>query len=181
MTLPEESTLNSATLLIVEDEPDLREILAEILRPIAGQILLAGDGVEALEFVKSLSIDAVLSDINMPKMNGLQLLAEMRHLSLETPFVVLSAFGELENTREALRLNATDFIDKPCDRKNLREVVSKALELGVALRSIEADLAKMMESSVLPADELIRRREAKRCIQIMRASQSIYLKQCRAK
>jgi YesN/AraC family two-component response regulator len=172
------SNSSTATLLIVEDETDLREILVEILRPIAAQILVAGDGIEALDLIKSHSIDTVLSDISMPRMNGLRLLAEIRHLSLEIPFVVLSAFGDLENTREALRLNATDFIDKPCDRKSLLEVISKSLELGVALRQIETELTKTMESSVLPADELIRRREAKRCVLMMRASRSIYLKQC---
>jgi CheY-like chemotaxis protein len=68
------------TLLIVDDEPDLVEVLQTVLGGVATEIRTASNGREALQIVREGGIDAIISDVNMPLMNGLQFLAEVRHL-----------------------------------------------------------------------------------------------------
>ena len=164
------------TLLLVDDEPDLVDVLQSILKGVATEIKTASNGREALQLVRAGGIDALVSDVNMPIMNGLQLLAEVRHLSLETPFVIISAFGDKANLLEALRLDATDFIDKPFGREQVRTVVSQALEIGVALRNIQSELDTIFQSSSLPGDQLMRVRTAKQALMMMKIKSSVYLK-----
>ncbi|MFN7262566.1 MAG: response regulator, partial [Pseudobdellovibrionaceae bacterium] len=109
-------------ILIVEDEVDLREILASLLEEHADQVLQAGDGVEALEIIKNNRVHAILTDINMPKKTGLQFLAEIRKAGIEIPVVIMSGYGDRVNTIEALRLGALDFFDKPVRETVLVEV-----------------------------------------------------------
>jgi YesN/AraC family two-component response regulator len=101
---------------------------------------MASDGRQALEIVNRQQVTAIVSDINMPKMDGLQLLKEIRNLGLDTPFVFVSAYGDKENYLEALRLGATDFIEKPFDNTELLRSVKDAINLGRALESIENEL-----------------------------------------
>ncbi len=109
-------------------------------------------------------------------MSGLQLLGEVRHLSLEVPFVVLTAYADKVNMLEALRLNATDFLEKPFDRLALLDVMGRALKLGVALREVERTLDSLYSGSTLPPDELIRQREMRRGLAMMKIEHSIYVR-----
>jgi DNA-binding NtrC family response regulator len=132
--------LHRPTVLVIEDEPELREILELILLALPVQVVMASDGRQALEIVNRQQVTAIVSDINMPKMDGLQLLKEIRNLGLDTPFVFVSAYGDKENYLEALRLGATDFIEKPFDNTELLRSVKDAINLGRALESIENEL-----------------------------------------
>lgn len=118
-------------LLIVDDEKDIHEILEVMLSDVVTEIEHAFDGKEALEKIKSNTFHAVLSDINMPKLNGLELLKQVRSLGLNVPFVILTAFGDKEKAIEALKLGAFDFLDKPWEEENLKDVVGRSLELGL--------------------------------------------------
>jgi DNA-binding NtrC family response regulator len=132
--------LHRPTVLVIEDEPELREILELILLALPVQVVMASDGRQALEIINRQQVTAIVSDINMPKMDGLQLLKEIRNLGLDTPFVFVSAYGDKENYLEALRLGATDFIEKPFDNTELLRSVKDAINLGRALESIENEL-----------------------------------------
>lgn len=127
------------TLLIVDDEAELCELLGEITRPIATRILFAQNGVEALEIVRSApageQIDAILSDISMPKKGGIELLSELRESGFQTPFVFLSGYGDKEKLSTAIQLGAFAFFDKPANNKALVARVDQALGLGVLLRT----------------------------------------------
>lgn len=162
-------------LLVVDDEPDLREILGMMLEPIAAQVRVAPDGREALRLLESERIDAVLSDINMPGMSGLELLAQARAGGFSTPFVMLTAFGDRENMREALRLGATDFLDKPFGHETLLETVGKALALGVAARKVDEELDSVIEAPEMAPEQSERLREIKRAILLLRAEREIYM------
>jgi DNA-binding NtrC family response regulator len=128
---------SDATLLIVDDEAFLREVLSARLKNFGAKILTAENGQSALDILKSQPVDAVLTDIDMPVMNGLELLARMRELGLMTPVVILTGVGDQANTLTALRLGATDLLDKPFDSEEILEVMSKALKIGVAARALE--------------------------------------------
>lgn len=153
------------SLLIVEDEPELRGILAEILTGAWPSVLAAEDGGKALELVLSRPIIAILSDIRMPVMGGLELLREVRQRNLDIPFVFLSAYGDRMTLHEALRLGATDFIDKPFDGAQLEETVRKACELGVAARRIAMEVEELVRCPGVPPERI---EHLRRCLRLMR-------------
>src|SRR4051812_42080604 len=115
------------SILLVDDEKDITHVLTLILNKYVADIQVAHNGVDALKKIKNGSFDAVLSDIKMPQMSGLQLLAEVRALGIEVPFLILTGFGDKEKIREALRLGATDFIDKPFDPISIVKVITRAI------------------------------------------------------
>lgn len=124
-------SLEQRTLIVADDEPDIREILEELLKPLNIQILSAADGAEALEILKNREVHAILSDISMPKMTGLELLARVVVDHSEVPVVMLTAYGDKGNIKEALRLGALDFLEKPFNEEDVLEVVNRALDIGV--------------------------------------------------
>lgn len=149
-------------LLIVDDEPDILDILESMATEqkvlIEGESLevrvtKAANGLEALELIQSRWFDAILSDINMPKMNGLDLLANVRGLGKEVPVVFLTAYGDKEHAVRALRLGCFDFLDKPFDLDRLRDVLHRALENGFRGREIEREIElRLAKLASLPAE-----------------------------
>ena len=159
---------NKRCLLIVEDEPDLKEIISDLCIELAETIFTASDGVEAMQIIQNNRVDAILSDINMPRMNGLQLLSEIRTWGFETPFVILSGFGDKKNTIEALKLGATDFLDKPFDESKLISIVDIAISLGVALREAEQEIDIAYSKSELSPEKLKELKQAKRTLWLIK-------------
>jgi CheY-like chemotaxis protein len=168
--------MNSAkgSLLIVEDEARIREILSEILAEYSTQVQVASNGKEALGLIKAGTVDVILSDINMPVMNGLELLAQVRSMGMETPFVFLTAYSDKEKLTEALRLGATDFLDKPFNPPTVIEVIRKAFELSQAMKEVEQKTEELYASVNVPADERIRLKKMKRAVVMMRRAMKIY-------
>jgi DNA-binding NtrC family response regulator len=139
------STLTERRVLIVDDESDLRAIFGDLLTEMGILYDEAGDGVEALYRIKVQDYDAILSDIKMPNMNGIDLMANLKKLSCETPLVVLTGCSELEMVREAMRLGAVDFLDKPCSAEELKSVLFRAIEIGVRRKRIQSEITKNAE------------------------------------
>lgn len=163
------TSISRANLLIVDDEADLRELLVEQLATDSYQIQTAVDGAQGLQMIRDAHskgdpIDAVLSDINMPKLNGLDLLAEVRKAGLETPFVFLTGYGDKEKAVRALRLGALDFLEKPYEVEQLMRSVETATRYGLALRSLDTELKKVtQDAAAMPpaqAEDYIRARKA---------------------
>lgn len=117
-------------LLIVDDEPDIRESIKESLDIDSIDYLEAPNGADALELLKSKRISAILSDINMPVMNGIDFLRNVRSLGYTTPFVILTAHGDKFLAKDALKLGAFDFIDKPWNNSDLKKIITSSLEVG---------------------------------------------------
>ncbi|WP_415061331.1 response regulator [Bdellovibrio sp.] len=126
-------------LLIVEDDSDIRELLKHFLKEFVDEIVEAENGAAALEYVKEQEFDTILSDIEMPQMNGLKFLAYVRSLGQMTPFVVLTAHGDHSRALEALSLGAFDFITKDSKRKVVIESVCAALKFGREMKSSKND------------------------------------------
>jgi len=148
---------DKATILVVDDEPFLLSILCARLSGFGARILTAENGQQALDYVKAEQIDAVLTDIDMPVMTGLEFLSKIRELGYLTPVVILTGQGDQANMLTALRLGATDFLDKPFDSNVVNEVMQKALRLGMASRSMEEKLAASGgEPSQISLDEFRR-------------------------
>lgn len=120
-------------LLIVEDDDDLREVMVDSLCSMKVQLLVAENGLVGLQMIESLAPDAVLSDLNMPKMNGLEMLKSIRKKGLQIPVVLLSGYKDEKNTAEAQTWGVLDFLDKPCHIEDLILVLEKAIALGVSI------------------------------------------------
>ncbi len=149
-------------LLIAEDEPLLLESLVEICGEIENiMILTAQNGAESLEILKTKEVDAVLSDINMPKMTGIEVLREARKLGIEVPYTILSGYGDKTNITQALALNATDFLEKPFKHDELLAVINRTLDLGRAFRALNKELDRLVAEGKIKADNLEALKKAK--------------------
>jgi two-component system response regulator AtoC len=119
----------SETILIIDDEANLRKTLAEILRKRGYATLEAGDGAEALELLRNLIPALIFSDWKMPKVGGEELLRHLRNdprLS-SIPVIVITAFGSSHSAIEAVRLGAYDFVTKPFDLEEIALTAKRAL------------------------------------------------------
>jgi len=123
----------AATILIVDDEPDIREMIGEILADEDYLPVLAADAKEARLQREAANPDLILLDIWMPDSDGISLLTEWRDQDIEMcPVVMISGHGSVEAAVEATRLGASDFIEKPVSIARLLNTVRKALASGQA-------------------------------------------------
>ena len=120
-------------ILVVDDEPNMRKVLGAMLRREGHDVLTACDGIEALEVLEEHHVDAVITDLKMPRLDGMALLRKVQQAHAALPVVVVTAHGTVESAVQALKIGAFDFITKPFDRSEMGRVVAKALrsqELG---------------------------------------------------
>jgi DNA-binding NtrC family response regulator len=114
-------------ILIVDDESNVRKVLGALLEQGGHQTTPAGNATQALDLVRAQDPDLVLTDLQMPGMDGMELLATLRADFPEIPVVMLTAHGSIEAAVEAMKLGAFDFMTKPFDREQVLEVIGKAL------------------------------------------------------
>ncbi len=117
-----------AKVLIIDDERAIRNTLKDILSYENHETILACDGVEGIEMVKKNKCDIILCDIKMPKVDGMEVLAQIMSMGIDTPVVMISGHGTVENAVEAIKLGAYDFIEKPIDLNRLLVVIKNATE-----------------------------------------------------
>ncbi len=154
-------------ILVVDDEPDLEPlVLQRMRRQIRSkeyEFVFACNGVDALEKLNAdPTIDMVLSDINMPKMDGLTLLQQLPDVDPNLRAVIVSAYGDMDNIRTAMNRGAFDFVTKPIDFDDLKITIARTLEhlaewrealssrdQLVALQN-ELSIASQLQQSILP-------------------------------
>jgi adenylate cyclase len=146
----------TATILVVDDEPDLETLVQQrFRRQIRGGefgFRFARDGVEALDMLANGNdVDMVLSDINMPRMDGLTLLEKIQETADPLSTVIVSAYGDMANIRTAMNRGAFDFLTKPIDFADLETTIKKTLAHIERLREarrrqVEAERAQALLS-----------------------------------
>ncbi len=139
-----------AKLIIVDDEKSIRDALRDILEYEGYEVDEAKDGEEGLDMIIKSSYDVALCDIKMPKMDGLELLLKAGEAGRGTQFVMVSAFGNVENAVEATKRGAFDFITKPPDLNRLLVTVRNALE-----RSKMAQETKTLRKRIYKLNEIV--------------------------
>ena len=155
-------------ILVVDDEPDLEHLMRQRLRRDVRarryELLFAHNGVEALEQLHTNDVDMVLSDINMPQMDGLTLLEQIPQVDPNIRAVIVSAYGDMANIRTAMNRGAFDFVTKPIDFNDLKITIDKTLRHLAVLRDAlktrdklvaierELDVASKMQQSILPTE-----------------------------
>lgn len=115
-------------ILIVDDEPEFRELLSSRLTRKGYQVFEAGDGLEALEWIKNTSVQLVLLDLKMPRMDGMTFLQICKETHPSIQVIVLTAHGSIETAIEAMKKGAYDYLTKPYQLKDLDSLITKALE-----------------------------------------------------
>ncbi|MEM9074679.1 MAG: sigma-54 dependent transcriptional regulator, partial [Myxococcota bacterium] len=117
-----------AEVLVVDDEEGVREFVAEALSSAGHQVRCARDGVEALAAIRTAAVEVVLTDVRMPKLDGLALLEVIRREFPEVPVILLTAHGDIAMAVSAMRAGAFDFLEKPVGAlADLRRVVDRAV------------------------------------------------------
>jgi DNA-binding NtrC family response regulator len=131
-------------ILVVDDEPNLRRVLGAQLMRDGYEVHSAGDGEEALKILREQYIDVVITDLRMPKIDGMELLRQALALEPELPVVMITAHGTVDNAVEALKTGAFDYITKPFDQNEVRNVIQKALRTR-ALAAADASQNNVVE------------------------------------
>ena len=158
-----------AKILVVDDEPDLKLLIQQKfrrqIRDGSYDFLFAHNGVEALaQLDANPNVDLVLSDINMPEMDGLTLLTKLPATTNQLKAVMVSAYGDLQNIRTAMNRGAFDFVTKPIDFEDLETTIQKTCNELLKLRDglkarhelmairRELEVARHIQQSILPRD-----------------------------
>jgi DNA-binding NtrC family response regulator len=114
-------------ILVVDDEPDMRDALTAALQREGLCISTAANGVEALEKVQGQSFDLIITDVRMPRMGGLALLQELKRTSPSIPVIMMTGYGRIEDAVEAMKAGAFDYLLKPFSLEDLKTVVTRAI------------------------------------------------------
>lgn len=139
-----------AKLLVVDDEAGIRIAMREILEYEGYDVSEAKDGEEGLQMVEDNDYDVVLCDIRMPKMDGLEVLLRAKEAGKRAQFVMISAYGNVENAVEATKRGAYDFIQKPPDLNRLLVTVRNALE-----KSTIVSENKVLKKKIYKINEIV--------------------------
>ena len=117
-----------ANLLVVDDEQSMRQLLTLVFGRAGHHVRAAENGRVALALLREEPVDLIISDVKMPDMGGIELLRGARELLPDVAVVMMTAFATVETAREAFKLGADDFIQKPFDVDELKLIVEKAIE-----------------------------------------------------
>ncbi|MBN2254677.1 MAG: sigma-54-dependent Fis family transcriptional regulator, partial [Deltaproteobacteria bacterium] len=119
--------MNTKSILIVDDEQSLRTTLAENLTDGGYAVETAGDGVEALKKFENASFEAVITDVRLPGMNGIDVLRGVKKISLKTPVIVITGYGTVDTAVEAMKEGAADFMMKPFSFDHIEMILRDVL------------------------------------------------------
>src|SRR5438046_1227947 len=145
------------TILIVDDEHEITEILSDLLSP-DYDCTTCGSAEEALQFLRMSECALVISDITMPGMNGLDMIPHAKQLAPDTEVVMISGMQTVESAIDALRLGAFDYVMKPFDLRQVEAVVKRAMDhhgLIVAKQRYENHLEELVEQRTVELDRTL--------------------------
>jgi len=120
--------VNRGRIIVVDDEPGMREFLEIMLQKDGYSVLTAGDGKYAIDQIEKETFDLAIIDVQMPTMDGLDLLRRLNERSLDITVIMITAFASHETAIEAMKLGAYDYITKPFKIDEIKLVIKKALE-----------------------------------------------------
>ncbi len=120
--------MKTKRVLIVDDERNIRITLPLALEPLGLETDTARDGDEALTKLGEKEFDLILLDLKMPRIDGIEVLRRIRRIRPDIPVIMITAYGTIENSVEAMKIGALDFISKPFTPERIRDLVSRVLD-----------------------------------------------------
>jgi len=119
---------NMKTILVVDDEPNYRLILSELLKDEGYEVFAADSGETAMKVVRETDLDLVITDMRMPGISGMELLNEVKIFDADLPVIMITAFGEVEKAVAAMQAGAFNYLTKPFNNQELLVSIKKAIE-----------------------------------------------------
>src|SRR3954468_3405729 len=138
-----------AKILVCDDQEMMRDSLAATLAREGHEVTAATDGAFALQRLSAARFDLMITDLKMPKMTGIELLAEAKKLRPELPVIMMTAFATVQTAVEAMKLGAYDYIQKPFDGDEIKHLVDRTLEHNRLIRE-NAVLRTIAEQTLAP-------------------------------
>jgi len=135
-----------ATVLVVDDEKNYLVVLEDLLQEAGYEVATASSGAQAVDIIENMPVDAVLSDIKMPGMSGIELLDAIKALDADLPVILMTAYAEVDQAVNAMKNGALDHIQKPFDNRDIRRAVARGVErrsLIKNIRRLEAELGSI--------------------------------------
>ncbi len=120
--------MNLGKILVVDDEKGMRDLLKKVLTKEGYEVLLAEEGEEGLAVIRETPIDVVIADLDMPVMNGVEMIKRAKEFDPNLIIIVITAYASIESAVETLKLGAYDYLIKPFEIDELKIVVKKAIE-----------------------------------------------------
>jgi len=112
-------------ILVVDDEENARLALSKILVREGYEVTSAGNGYEALNYLRGKEVELIITDINMPEMNGMAFLRELNKIRPASNVIMITAYGEVETYIEAMNLGAFEYVNKPVKIEELNKIITK--------------------------------------------------------
>lgn len=143
-------------ILIIDDEPDVREVVAVALADEGYTVATASDGQAGVERCRDFDPQIVITDIRMPRMDGIQVLEHLKKYHPDIEVIVVTAFADIPMAIRALQLDASDFVTKPLDHDALQMALKRAMERHTARRQLKDYLQLLERENAQTAKELAR-------------------------
>lgn len=139
-----------SSILIIDDERPIRSTLRDILEYEKIEITEAEDGIKGLELIKVNDYDAILCDIKMPRMDGIEVLEQIQDIKPDIPVIMISGHGNIETAVESLKKGAYDYISKPPDLNRLLVTVRNALDRKTLVKETKTLKKRVADKSASP-------------------------------
>ena len=117
-----------ANILVVDDDRGVQELLLNFLQKKEYCVELASNGEEALEKIKEKSFAAIITDLKMPGISGLELLKKIKEMGIDSPVIIITGYGTIDSAIEGIKEGAFDFIEKPLELNELENLVTQVLQ-----------------------------------------------------
>jgi len=151
-----------ANILVIDDEKSIRSTLKDILEHEGFVIELASNGPEALEKFNKIQFDAVLCDIKMPGMDGIEVLEKIQDIANDVPVIMISGHGTIDTAVEAIKKGAFDFIEKPPDLNRLLITIRNAMDKSTLITE-----TKVLKQKLSTKQEMVGKSEAMKKVREM--------------
>jgi DNA-binding NtrC family response regulator len=140
--------IKGKTILVVDDEKGILDLMAYLLEPFQAKILMADDGAAGFKiFTENPQIDVVITDLKMPNMSGSEMCTKIHAINKNVPVIMCTAFGDEDSILRALRAGVFEFIHKPFQDEFIIKTVQNALE-AMATRNLEEVLFNLLQDSL---------------------------------
>lgn len=120
--------MEQGKILIVDDEKGMRDLLSKVLKKEGYQIFTAQDGEEGLEIIKDQTLDVVIADLDMPVLNGIEMIKKAKEFDPSLTIIIITAYASMETAIEALKLGAYDYLIKPFNNDEIKLTVKRTIE-----------------------------------------------------
>jgi len=142
MDCKEQQMTGNPKILLVDDDPKFQELMRRILEKHGFEVTVCNDGLEAKEAIGHNPVELIISDYMMPNMNGVQLRKALREEGQDIPFILMTAYGSIDSTMEAIKLGTVEYLSKPFDPEEIVLAAQKALKV----ENFKRELSELREA-----------------------------------